>query len=1009
MRAAASRDDDDRSPRAVATDATRRVPRGAAVRDRRRPARRALALTARGAATSWCASSRPRGAARRSSCSTPAPGRVPRRGSDDDRPAVDVDFERAVEAAASIVTCLQRRRRPVECTTSAGVPAHAARPTRDPPCSTASPPSPPAIPTSSARCSRGCVAAHRELVIFVTAGLDDPRRRRPPCVPNRAVAVLVVSSGGDLAPRNLRVVVDASTPFPTHGQRRQHPYPRSPHLGMDLRRTLAPTCALAALSAAVAAGFAPRHRSVTRGSRRSSARPSRRTRSALCTRRRSIGASMSLTLAGLAAYVLWVLLPHTTALGVPTGRTLDALSHRLDAGLLALRNDTAPVAPRPGAILLAVLADMGDGRDGPTTSRSAGTRRSAALAPGITLFIWIAALAPTSDSPVGAAVAMVITGAGFLALQTPAVLDAPTRRVRVGCGRERDAARAAPDLRRARARLGRRRHRGCARAGAPRRGAPTHFVDLRNDDRGSSTYQTSVPPLIDVADSLRRGELVEVFTVPPRRRSTGAPSRSTTTPTTAAANGRSRAAGGDITPRPPRGADGADRDAEVPASAGSASGGCRPRSTRVGEPRRHARRRVSRTLVTNEDAVQGLRYRVVSQPPPVELNEAQRRATARPCRRASSKYTEVPESLPDAVGPDRATANRGRSDAVRPGRVLRDYFRGPQLHLRPRRRPHRRRQRRDRVPRHEARLLRAVREHVRAHGPHARHPGARRGRLHARCAGRDHRPLSGDQLRRARLARDLARRRGLDEPVRPDAAELLAGREQPAEGHLPRRRDADPATVHHTDDALDVTARIHADEHRARARSGPGPGPVGATESGRSWTTPVLWALFVGVLVAMVDRGGSAREARTPAHGGSAEPIRAAASRARGKRRSTACASWEGPRRARTTPAEHARAATATVGESARASARGGRRRTHGRPVRDRGTDRRRRRRRLAGPRRVHGRARPPPAAHHTSAAPGCGSGRCVGRATRRDLLDPRDDQLEAVAASAVRSSSTND
>ena len=39
------------------------------------------------------------------------------------------------------------------------------------------------------------------------------------------------------------------------------------------------------------------------------------------------------------------------------------------------------------------------------------------------------------------------------------------------------------------------------------------LVDLRNDDRGSSTYQTSVPPLIDVADSLRRGEQVQEFTV----------------------------------------------------------------------------------------------------------------------------------------------------------------------------------------------------------------------------------------------------------------------------------------------------------------------------------------------------------------------------------------------------------------------------------------------------------------------------------------------------------------
>ena len=67
--------------------------------------------------------------------------------------------------------------------------------------------------------------------------------------------------------------------------------------------------------------------------------------------------------------------------------------------------------------------------------------------------------------------------------------------------------------------------------------APTR-IDLRNDATGSSTYQTSVPPLIDVADSLRRGEQVEVFTVAAEAPVLAHRRGSAVTPTTAAANGR---------------------------------------------------------------------------------------------------------------------------------------------------------------------------------------------------------------------------------------------------------------------------------------------------------------------------------------------------------------------------------------------------------------------------------------------------------------------------------------
>ena len=101
---------------------------------------------------------------------------------------------------------------------------------------------------------------------------------------------------------------------------------------MDARQTLAPACALAALSAAVAAGLAR----VMSGDAwvapvlGAAVAPHAL---GLLTRRRRVDVAIGVTIAGLVAYLVWILVPSTTAAGIPTGRTLDALSHRLDAGL----------------------------------------------------------------------------------------------------------------------------------------------------------------------------------------------------------------------------------------------------------------------------------------------------------------------------------------------------------------------------------------------------------------------------------------------------------------------------------------------------------------------------------------------------------------------------------------------------------------------------------------------------------------------------------------------------
>jgi transglutaminase-like putative cysteine protease len=770
---------------------------------------------------------------------------------------------------------------------------------------------------------------------------------------------------------------------------------------MDLRRTLAPTCALAALSAAVAAGFAR----VISGDAwvapvlGAAIAPHA---IALVTRRRSISAIMSLTFAGLAAYVIWVLLGHTTAMGVPTGRTLDALSHRLDAGLLSLRNDTAPVAPRPGVILLAVLAVwvMAAWADYLAFRRNASI---GALAPGITLFIWIAALAPTSDSPVGAAVGMVITGAGFLALQHQLLL---TRR-RAAFGSDGDANETLPAPRLVVGAL------ALASVAAviavalapalPGAGADP-LVDLRNDDRGSSTYQTSVPPLIDVADSLRRGEQVPVFTVAADEAQYWRTVALDDYSDESGGQWTLRAAGGDI-------AHGLDEEPTGPTVT---------QTYRIGDlgerwmPAAFEPVSVSlddtlvvetsRTLVTNEDAVQGLRYRVVSQPPPVELTEAQRRATAQPLPSALEKYTEVPESLRDSLARIALEEIQGAATPYDRARLLRDYFRGPEF------------------------TYDTTVNYTDAVSGTTAFLASKRGfcvqfastyALMARTLGIPARVAVGYTPGEIDATTGRYSVTNYEAHAWPEI--WLAGvgwtnqfdptppSAFPGGSNLPN--DTFRGTVAPTPPpATTPTTLQTSPSDTAVANTVPAPAPVpvpapvGATESGRDWTTPVLWALLVGVLVAIVVAVVPlAKRARRRARQRRADPTGRVAG------------AWEEavdrlrelgrPAPRTTTPAEHARAATTTVGESA------------ARP--------------LAAVADAH------TAAQFGTAAPTDADadaawrdldaftgelGRHLPLTTRlrarlrvrslrrpRDPRDPRDGQLEAVGASAVRSSSTND
>lgn len=438
---------------------------------------------------------------------------------------------------------------------------------------------------------------------------------------------------------------------------------------MELRRdVVVPAVALAALSAAVAAGFA-RVFSGDRWLAPVLAAAIAPHVIGLLTRRRPILVTVSAWALGLTLFVIWVLAPSSTRFGIPTGTTLHELGERVDHGLRVLRDQSAPVPPHSGAVLLAVIAVwiMAAFADHLAFRRDATI---GAIAPGITLFIWIAALAPGADSRVAAAAAVVITGSAFLALQYQLLL---ARRLNaVGAS----GALPAPRL------VGGALVLGVVAAivavtiapSLPGAGAEP-LIDLRNDDRASSTYQTSIPPLVDVADSLRRGDEIEVFTV-----SASAPEYWRTVALdeyTSDGGGQwtLRASGGDIT----RGLDN-----PVPLAAVEQQ----YRITALTErwmPAAYEPVKVtgadplvvsdSLTLVADADTVAGLSYRVSSAIPATFLTESQRRATAAPVPSSYNVYTRLPRSVPNEIGALALTITAGATNAYDKAALLRDYFR----------------------------------------------------------------------------------------------------------------------------------------------------------------------------------------------------------------------------------------------------------------------------------------------------------------------------------------------
>ena len=113
------------------------------------------------------------------------------------------------------------------------------------------------------------------------------------------------------------------------------------------------------------------------------------------TRSWSLIDALSLSMSGLAVYLIWFQAPHTTLYGIPTGDTFRVLADRLGDGVHELRTAVVPAPATNGAILLSVLVVWVMAA---TADALAFWRRATigAVAPALALFVWASTIGTDS-------------------------------------------------------------------------------------------------------------------------------------------------------------------------------------------------------------------------------------------------------------------------------------------------------------------------------------------------------------------------------------------------------------------------------------------------------------------------------------------------------------------------------------------------------------------------------------------------------------------------------------
>jgi transglutaminase-like putative cysteine protease len=382
---------------------------------------------------------------------------------------------------------------------------------------------------------------------------------------------------------------------------------------------------------------------------------------------------LGLMVVALDAYVVWILVPSTTWLGIPTSDTLDTIGQLLRDGWNLLRSAPAPAPVTDGTILLAVLATW-------TVAAVAdwlAFRRNATLAacaPALVLFVWSSTLG-TSDHQTLTIAGFAVAAGVFLVVQNIAVLD------------RRRSWLVSPQVSRGRWLLPAvflglvALTVGLVLAPALPGAESDPILDFANPGphhNGGRSYRTRVPPLVDVRDKLKALDNVEVFTVRAAQRDywriaalDDFASNGQSAQWTLSAEGSDQVST-DLPQHGPTGSLHQEFDIEtlgerwLPAA-------YRPVATNT--PALVVTS--SGTLVSDEDSVEGLRYTVDSTLAPQAPVSAQQQAqTARPVPHELQKYTALPGNLPTPIR-DLARQVVTEANATTPyaqAAALRDFF-----------------------------------------------------------------------------------------------------------------------------------------------------------------------------------------------------------------------------------------------------------------------------------------------------------------------------------------------
>jgi transglutaminase-like putative cysteine protease len=368
--------------------------------------------------------------------------------------------------------------------------------------------------------------------------------------------------------------------------------------------------------------------------------------------------------AGIAALGLVV---YTAGLlGAPGPATISRLTDRVQAGWTLVQHSTVPIRATDGTVLLAVfamwlVASLAD------TLAFRHRMSVGALAPGMMTVICVRAFSTHGwvPSTVGFGVAAV----AFLALQHQVLLG--QSRTPVG----RSAGGYVPRL------LATAFLAGVAAvvigaAVAPALPGGDHPIIPDIGSSGGGSYQTKVPPDVNVGDQLVRGARQEVFTV---QASQPAYWRQTALDTYSEVGGGSwtlNAQG--------NGAVGSGLSGPLPSGAlhqtfriGSLGERWMPAAFEPVAVNRSGTLVVqsSATLVTSQSTVNGLTYTVDSRLPSLSPTAAERAATAAPVPSSLHRYLAVPASVTANVRATEQQVVRGLTTPYDQAAALRDFFR----------------------------------------------------------------------------------------------------------------------------------------------------------------------------------------------------------------------------------------------------------------------------------------------------------------------------------------------